>query len=347
MSLPLVMVFERHWDTIPKMVLDDLFLSLAPLGFTNFAMEASHDLTFAEMQCRLNLKLEQDEQLQEQADKYLKRAGLVAKLSEMSFTHLVNLMRAYVSSQRYLDVAEKLKQLPATRLLKGAFERASQLRMNVQGVDIGDQDFTKIIELDLSKRVKSMDANEEYRDTTMFEGLLKLRQQQDEGIIFFCGVLHAKALMAKFKERGLQDEVLYYFPHSSGHYDESVNDIEFLMNETLQGHTHLLTTAGICDFSKRIIKEIKGKIKYTQEIAEGNSHSQFLTRCFKAHFKAYVRPGYYVDALVDMATPHIDTINQRIQGSGIETHEVSLNERKYLVIPGVNARNIAEKIRRL
>jgi hypothetical protein len=116
------------------------------------------------------------------------------------------------------------------------------------------------------------------------------------------GALHAKGSIDQFKKLRLDDEVLYYFPHSSSRYDESVDDIEVLMDGTsgtLVDHTYFLAQKDIRPFCKRVIAEITGKTKYTREILGYNSQSQFLSDYFKTNFRAFLRPGYHVDALVD------------------------------------------------
>ena len=96
----------------------------------------------------------------------------------------------------------------------------------------------------------------------MVQTLLKLRFQQAGGIVFACGALHAKRLLDELKKHDLQDRVLYYFPHSSARYDESIDDVhEVIVDDALLGHTHLLSQEDIRSFGKRIIKEVSGKIK--------------------------------------------------------------------------------------
>jgi hypothetical protein len=220
MSLPIVIIFERHWDTIPKSVIKDLLPDLNKRGYETFCFEAPQNLSAAEIVDRHNSGLELDSDIQQQAEKLLKQVGITTKLSDMSFHSLAELLRLYVSSKRYVDVAEKVKQLPASRMLKEIFGEAAKLSMSLKGIDVGSEDFDEMTSADHSKRMSGIRIREDYRITTMVQNLLKLRTQQEEGIIFACGALHAKGLMDEFKKHGLQDEVLYYFPHSSSRYDE-------------------------------------------------------------------------------------------------------------------------------
>ena len=45
MSLPIVIIFERHWDTIPKTIIKDLLPALNKKGYQTFCFEAPQDLS--------------------------------------------------------------------------------------------------------------------------------------------------------------------------------------------------------------------------------------------------------------------------------------------------------------
>lgn len=92
-----------------------------------------------------------------------------------------------------------------------------------------------------------LEAMDDHRIHTIFSNLLKIRAQQGEGIIFACGAFHAPKLLDEFKKQNMQDEVLYYFPHSASRYDNRVDDIQVSMNDTLLGHTYLLTQKEVRD----------------------------------------------------------------------------------------------------
>ena len=350
MSLPIVIVFERHWDIIPKFVIKHLLPALNKRGYETFCFEAPQDLSSAEIIDRHNAGLEADSAFQQKAEELLKQVGITTRLSEISFCSLTEQLRLYVSSKRYVEGAERIKQLPASHILKQIFVEASKLSMSLKGIDIGCKGFDKMTSVDLSKRMSSIRGREDSRITTIVQNLLKLRTQQKEGIIFSCGALHAKRLIDKLEDHGLQDEVLYYFPHSSSRYEESVDDIDALKTDTLEGHTYLLAQKDIKPFGERVIREITRKTKYTREILDYNSHSQFLSDRFKTNFRAFLRPGYHVDALVEVTEPSataIKDIRRRVTAAGVQTHYISLNGRKYLAIPNVNSGDVAERIRKI
>lgn len=348
MSLPIVIIFERHWDIIPKSVMQDLLPDLSKKGYKTFCLEAPQNLSFAEIIERHNLGLAFDSKLQDQAENLLKRLGITNKLSDISFESLSYLLKLYVSSKKYETVAEKIKLLPSSYLLKDIFNEAQKLCISIQGIDIDSKDFDEMTSIDLTKRMSGIRLRENLRITTIVQNLLKLRAQQEEGIFFACGATHAKGLISALKKQGLENEILYYFPHSSAFYDKSMDDIKLLIDnssDVLVDHTHLLAHRDIKPFSQRMIQEITEKTKYTREILDYNSHTQFLSDFFKTTFRAFLRPGYHVDALVDVTEPFDSTdIQRRVSEANIQTHFIALNGRKYLAIANVNTPDIAKKI---
>jgi hypothetical protein len=348
MSLPIVIIFERHWDTMPKSVIKDLLPELSERGYGTFCFEAPQNLSSAEILERHNHGLKEDSRLQKQAETLLKQQGITSQLSQTSFSILADQMRSYVSSKHYLIVAEKIKQLPASRMLKEVFDEAEARSISLKGIDINSRVFDQMVAPDLSQRGEGLSREMDHRNTTMFQNLLTLHSEQEDGIIFACGASHAKGLIDLFKKHSLQDQVLYYFPHSSDRYDESQNDIDQItraMGDTLVGHTYLLEEKDIKGFGNAVVKEITAK-NYT-EITDRNSHADTLSECFKTRFRPFLRARCQVDALVEITEQaDIKNIRERLLKVGISTHDICLSSRSYLVVPNVNKPDVAERIRR-
>jgi len=350
-SMPIVVIFERHWDEAPKQIVKSLIPKLAEEGYDTLCFEAPQNLTENEILSSHNAGLELDNKIDSQAKEYLERVGIKnVKLSDIGFKKLTELMRLYVSSKRYLEVSEKIKVLPASILLKDVFDSANRFSLTVKGVDVDATDFAGIVSLDLSKRMSAIEKNEDYRIATISRNLFKLNSERN-GLIFVCGALHAENLVNKFKEQNIHDRVLYYFPHSDKNYDDSVEDVkEYLSNDTLKNHTFCLINEGDRKLLiNRIIKEVKSKnTQYKEEIIVGNSHSGFLSDVFKKNFQAFMRPGYYVDALLNIDTEdNIEEVIERLREVNISTHKTSLLGSMYLVVAEVNTREIADNIRLL
>jgi hypothetical protein len=188
--------------------------------------------------------------------------------------------------------------------------------------------------------------HEQQRINAMFKNLLKIRQERG-GVIFLCGALHAENLMRRFKEANLEDEVLYYFPHSPKRYDESMDDIEYLMNPTLRGHTHVLSEESVPSFSRKILEDVQSKMEY-QGRGESTYSSRLLNRLFGVHFQVFSRAGYNADALLDkQQNPQANKVRARLNAAGIATRDISREGRDYLVVPNVNQTAVIESLRKL
>ena len=348
-SMPIVVIFERHWDEAPKQTLKSLIPMLAQEGYDTLCFEAPQNLNESEIMASFNQNIEFDSNLSSQADEYLRRVGVTSKLSDIGFGKLANLMRLYVSSKKYNKVAEKIKNLPASLLLKDIFKDAQRLSISINGVDIDHTDFGNILSLDLLERSVSIEKNEDYRIKTITNNLIKLRNKRG-GVVFVCGALHADNLIAKLKEKNIQD-VLYYFPHSAKQFDDNIDDIKIIIADgILKDHSYrLLNEKDAKSLNEKIIKEIKSSnTQYRKEVEGGNSHSEFLSEVFKANVQAFERPGYYVDALLDTnQSVDVKNITEKLQEANIQFHQTSLDGHTYLVIPEVNTREVAENIRRL
>src|SRR5262249_6503580 len=129
---------------------------------------------------------------------------------------------------------------------------------------------------------------------------------------------------------------------------------------------------------EKIIKEINNK-NYKEKIVEGTCNSRclndFLKKSFesklkksadkasiasderpvtlseqvnKASFEAYMRPGYYIDALLD--TQNLDdceNVKQQLDQVNISMENISLNGKNYFVIRDINTQEVGNNIRRL
>lgn len=350
-SLPIVVIFERHWDEKPKQLVNKLIPKLAEEGYDTLCFEAPHNRNEDEILSSHRDGLALDSQINSQAHEYIEKAGIKnIKLCDLGFVELTDLMKEHVSSQRYLEVAEKIKALPASILLKDTFNIAKKFSFRIKGIDIESNDYHHMMSHDLSQRIKVIENLETYRISTFFENLLKL-QQEGKGVAFVCGALHAENLINRFKEKNLQNHILYYFAHSTKKYTNNFDDIEeYSSNEILKNHMFCLTNKNDENsLLQKIIKEIKSNnTTYKEEIVGGNAHSKFLSKFFNKDFKAFMRPGYYVDALLD--ADNVDDckhVVEKLQQVNISTHNISMQDKNYLVVQDVNTKEISDNILRL
>lgn len=357
-SLPIVMVFERHWDLIPKLLLKNLLPALAKQGYGNFCIEAPSASTTDEIVEGINSVIKCDTELLHQTEQMLKKnqVSVAQNLSDMSFGKLADLLMWCVSSKKYIELAQKIKHLPAQRIMKDILSIARKESISLKGVDVDEKTYCSMIshELQFSERSANLRANEDLRIATMVANLLKLREEQEEGIIFSCGAMHAPELLEEFKKRNLHESIVCYFPQSSEKFDEMEDALTSTEKdlkrtaETLRSCTTILKEAQVVPFCQNIVGKIARDIrdKYIGEI-EGNSHTRYLSTLFNVSFRAFIRLGHYVDAiLIIQDLPNLQEIRDYFVRVGVETHEMASGGNTYLVVPRVNTLEIAYKIRK-
>ncbi|MCB1115065.1 MAG: hypothetical protein KDK71_01235 [Chlamydiia bacterium] len=353
MSLPIVILFERHWDPIPRAVMQELLPGLAEKGYGTLCIEAPQNISSEEIFKRMNWGLQEDSELEQVAKKFLseRNVSLKQELSEISFTPLTALMRQYVSSQCYVKCAEKLKQLPASRMTKENYEEAKKRGITLKGIDIDNSGFDAMTSADLLTRMTIINSLETSRIETFTKHLLTLKNEQSGGIIFACGALHAKRVVEELNKNETAGEVLYYFPHSARRYDESKDDVAKIIKDnqgTLDGHTYCLTQEKVKPFAVKVMSDIAEKATYQKKIEENTSHAQELTKTFNVPFNSYLRSGHHVDALADVsAVTDVGGMQELLRTKGILSGLTIVKDRQYLAVFNVNTKAVADKIRKL
>src|ERR1700752_1222993 len=125
-SLPILVIFERYWDQEPQQILKGLIPKLAEEGYDTLCCEAPQNLTEEEILFSHLEGLALDCRIHSQAIECVRRVGIDIQLCDLGFKKLSKLMRSYVSNKKYLEVAEKIKELPSSILLKDIFENAKK-----------------------------------------------------------------------------------------------------------------------------------------------------------------------------------------------------------------------------
>lgn len=347
-NYPTIILFERHWDTTPKKIIRSLIPKLAHEGYDSYCMEASSDLTKQEFALRLKHGVETSTEIYNEAMKLLKNNGvrLNKELSDISYDVLLDLMRYYVSSQKYEIVAEKIKSLPAYRIFNENFSLLKTESIDFCPIDIKADSYDQMIKLGPTERMKLVDRFEENRIQSFVTHLLKLRSER-KGVVFSLGAIHATNLIAKLHECGQHDNFIYYFPHSSKHYVDGIDDVnEYLTTPVLEKQKITLDTdSEIESFVKKLISEVQARnTHYIEEVAGGNSQAAYLSEFFKVEFKAFKRLGHYVDLLLDISTvANGDEIARTLSAADIPAR---ISGRNTLIISNVNTQMIGDRIQK-
>src|ERR1700741_5525606 len=97
-SMPIVIIFERHWEKIPRQIVKDLIPKLSEEGYDTFCFEFPQNLKEKEILSLHNEALESDKDLNSKAENCLARVGIKnIRLDGLDLKNLSNLMRLYVS----------------------------------------------------------------------------------------------------------------------------------------------------------------------------------------------------------------------------------------------------------
>ena len=353
MSLPIICIFERHWDTYPKEVLLDVLPDLAQLGYNTLCVEAPEDVKKEEILNCLDISIKKSTECLEVAQKYLsfqKQIDLKTPMDKISYSKLAELMRLYVTSQKYQMMAEWIKNLPGHQKMKEVFDKAQQHKFELHGIDISEKSYNSMFVTNqgewkshFERDVNIIDKDAE-RIRVMTNHLSKLKKE-NRGIVFLCGAYHVREIFAKFKKMDFEGEALPYFICRGDQvYDEQfdeIGELEERGGEILNGHVFRLQHRQIKTFGEKIINEVMRKIPdRLQQIGLLNSY-------FEVEFEARMRPGYYVDAVLDLENvENIDSIKQKLKEKCIDFSIVELKTigKKWLIIKDINFSAIAKEI---
>jgi hypothetical protein len=349
-SLPIVIIFEQHFDKAPKQVINSLIPTLASEGYDTFCFEAPEYQSEEEIVWSHNYYLDDDSPIASGAEN---RTGLtIAQLCDLEYAKLVELIQKNgVPAPWSLRSAEKIRSLPARLLTKTMYNLFQEYSISIKGIDINEilsvsKDIFGGSSEEVKRKLKEIEGE---RINAFSDNLIKLNKNEN-GNIFLCGVGHAENLMNKFKEKGIDDRILYYFPYTVKDLFETRMLPNLLSNETLKDHKFcLMNESDIKSLTGRIVKEIKEKnVQYKEEIIGANSHSFFLSDFFKEKFRAFLRLGHYVDALLDIEkSGDAKAITAKLKEFNIPTSRLSLLGSTFVVIRDVNTKEVAENIRRL
>jgi hypothetical protein len=351
-GMPIVVIFERHWDEAPRELAKKLLPELADECYDTVCLEAPQDYSEQEIVSSFEAILRDNNDVHSEVKQRLEKKGFEnVDLYYLAFKKLVDLMEMEVSTKHFIEIAEKIKSIPSKTLLQEIFNNAIRLSFSIKGVDIDDKDLRDTMAPDPSIRIKAIETKEDIRIKTIAQNLFKLYIEK-KGVVLKIGASHAENLIKQFKELNIHDRTLYYFPYSNKNYpDLDVYDEIFgLPNDVLKQYEFCLPNESDCELlKKRIITEIKSKnTQYKREIVGGNSHSIFLSKFFHKDFRAFERPGYHVDALLDIGeADDIKEVVEKLRKVNIQTYTKSLIGRTYLVVSEVNTREVADNIRRL
>ncbi len=343
MSLPPIILFGQYWDCYPRKVQQALIPTLATLGYKTICMEEAPDCSETEIFSKLRGAIEEVAELSSAAEAIAAGKGVDPRsLHEKPVEALHQLLQGHVPNKGCLGVAKKIKSLPAARLKLAMLTQAKELGFQFKGIDIGSRQLEAMMRpASISGRAHNAELKAAERADAFVTNLLKLHSQK-EGIIFFCGAIHAQALITRLTEKGLSEErIVASFPHTTEQYMriENIVAAHLERSPTLRGKSCPLTSdKDVEALADRIVEQVHMKSsRYIKEVE--SLYAKRLARIFDCTFKAFEKGEYFID----VRTEKNEALVQRLTEKKIPFYY----EGDELVIPNVNTPEVSPKIHSL
>lgn len=347
MSLPTLILYERHWDPVPKEFLLEGVEELLQMGYDTLCVEAGESWSEESILRSCKQGLETQKRVHKESVECLKKAGALpgGDLGEIPFDHLRLLIREWVSSQRYDEVAEMIKGLFSTKLAVKLFERVRNLSMNLYGIDLEGADYEKIRTGNYRDRVRNIDRTTEKREARFMHHLLHL-QAQGRSVICLMGVSHIEGMRNKIQVQEATHRFACAFIHSGIPYVQTGDDIAHVLKR-LKNELALKAKSPVerRDALDQVMSALFSKnVSHLEEVTQNCSHAGRLSRILQAEVKAFVKPGRYVEViLLGSAYP---SILSKIAQMGLPYYFKIYNEKVCIAIDRVNVAEQGERIQR-
>lgn len=337
-SLPTIVIFERHFDTQPKLVALKVLPELFKLGYDTFCFEAPHEFTEDKI-IRLQMQGAQfDVEITQKVTEIFKTNKIfIQDLPNASFSTLQQLIKYHVSSNSYEEVTQRVKQGPANQIQTKILNTAIKHHFIIRGVDVEEQQFNTLTQADISTRYTAILSNESKRIRNFADNLNPLIEKRG-GVVFICGASHPDVISK------LNGKVAYYFIHSGIVFSHDYNDLKDL-KANYENHSYCLVNENeTSEFVNRILRDVKTNNDVYKKEIEETSSSKILSHYFSLEVRTLMRPGFYVDALI--ATDQ-DNVKLKLSEYNIESHQITINDKTYLVVQDINTHEVASKILKL
>ena len=347
--LPTILLFERHWESLPKKVLRTILEQYA--GYNALCTETPCDVMEPQIISSLNTVLTDEQELEQAAKQYLSTPRAQQYLSQAKlslstpwedwlFDDLELCLRNLVSSQESAEYAKTLKDLPA----KIYYQKTLldfQPSISIIGIDIAQDDYRALTDAPtMRSRSEVIQALEEQRNQQLFKGLLQARAQ-NEGTIMLCGAWHAEYFMKMIHEQGLEDQFVVRFIHTDRPYANNADEAYGSLIDPYrkQQKDSPLSVKAITD---DIMSEVEQKntVFIDQPIPQTTT-SAYLETLLKTPCLPRSRPGMHIDACFNRRLS--DDEKARFPKTSFE--EIERNGKPITVIRDINAKEVAEKIR--
>lgn len=342
MSQPIVMIFNRHWESTPFQLIKNLIPNLEQEGYETYCQELPDTLSRESV-------LQWSQQRIEKQSIVLNLFNTSADKSKLSYPEKLERCTFEELQESFPSLLPQplmgLKGISASKLYHSSLELALKYSFSITCID--DAVNLKKLEstpMSSPEYMLSLEKTSRARRDVMGNHLFNL-QAEGKGILVHLGWKHFKPMIAILNSLGLTDEnIVCHFAHSSYPISRIHDEIKDLhqSGQIFSDKTTCATTSQEIDL---LGQKILAEVKYKRYISR-NCHTQFLTEFFKVNFKAVVRAEYYVDALLSSKQINAKILSD-LDDLSIQNHKTRLNNQDYLIIPNVNTTEVGERIRLL
>jgi hypothetical protein len=350
MSLPIVMLFNRHWDITPQLLIKEMLPGLSKEGYDSFCEERSSALSeqdiFNDMENHIGSSLDYLNIFNQIAD--LSKLPCNRNLNDLTLSELQYALPNKCDYSDAEDMTYAIKHLQAHKRHRDNLFLAKEMAFQIHPIDdplsvnevesvLGDSE----LEYEAMKKTQSV------RESVMADRLFHMHSL-GAGIIVSLGCNHFKNMVELLQKRGLgEEDIVCHFPHTMYRYRWPLkNDLENLIEKgsiLINKTTSATSDEEIYKLSLKLLSEVKSKKELKKELLK-NCHIQFLSEYFNVNFKPHLRPEYCLDAVLSFTKiEEISAIREKLHKFRI----VNQKTESYLIIPNVNTTDIAHRIRLL
>jgi hypothetical protein len=262
MPLPIIILFERTFDSGPPLTVKKLINPLSTQGYDTLALEFPHQKSPKEFESELDETLRFVEKIYYDANELVRSRNVAIKndLCEMNYSELSQLMMYYVSSRRYNEVAFNLIHLPAMRARKELLRSAVKEAMLVHGMTENNLSPYLLYVNGLSTLVDKPNKNSNETMNHKARQLAKLYKQR-KGVIYIGDASSASDLLTEMDRLGIASNVIYYFLHSSRRFETAKDDAREISRELLLANRSfcIATQDDIAAFTRKLSDDITAK----------------------------------------------------------------------------------------
>lgn len=369
MKLPMIIMPERHWDTLARKALLQALPMLRVLGYDTLRMELPSNLSQAECIDVFERSLEADEALLKNVDALflpqLAQQGIhVNSLTDFDFDFLEMLCsktRYEADSSSFnsaivgTELSWRLAQIPGHRLSLKLLQTMLQLGGSIGGIDLPQNEFHEKLEGDFmfQRKAQIIKANSK-REQNFVKQLLELHYYHN-GIIFFVGEGHYDGIIKALASEQYLGEVVVIQPHDSKilkSTDKTARQVSLKQRRQQTDYPFLDraldSEAQIPAFLQQLRATLRQKLADFYHEIPRHRITADLSHATGVTFSAQQRPSFFIDAKHEVAASEdAEQIVENLSEKGIYATVSLFQQPRTICVPEVNSSDVSKAIHRI